>query len=60
MRSLQITQEVEKKLRRLARDGYPLLPWTWEAAEDFGLFTATPQPTNEEIRIIMDDLRRNN
>jgi len=34
------------------------LPWSLEAADDYGLFLVTPQPTNEELAAIVEKVRR--
>ena len=54
---MKLEYEVEQRLRQLARDGYPLKPWSVETAEDYGLFLADPQPTDEEIEHILADVQ---
>jgi hypothetical protein len=52
-----MTVETKRTLYSLAVAGYPLLPWSLEAAEDFGLFLADPQPSEDELRMIIAEVK---
>jgi hypothetical protein len=53
LREVNMTINAERKLLQLARAGYPLLPWSDETSEDYGLFCESPQPTQDEIEVIV-------
>jgi hypothetical protein len=53
-----LSLETEERIRQLLSFGYTLTPWSLDAAESFGLFTAHPQPTDADIERLAAEVRR--